>query len=446
MSTSHPVAAPTPAPTPAARSSEGATQRQSSTSLPDFDHALVAPLLADHHRAVLEQASELGRQLAELPAEHDDQAARRQARQILGLLGEARLPRHAVGEAVGGLGSSSDSWAGPDLRACCLVRDVLAAASPLADSVFALQCLGSMPIVLAGSEAVRRQILPEVVAGRLMAAFAMTEPEAGSDVAAMRTRAVREGDSWVLDGEKHLITNAGVADFYCVFAVSEPGAGSRGITLFLVEADNPGLHFAGAQVLSEPHPLGALSFERCRVPDAHRLGAPGRGFAIGMQTLDRLRPTVAAAACGMASRALHEALGHATRRRQFGQPMAELQLVQQKLARMATQLAAARLLTFRAARAADDGAERLTLEAAMAKSFATESAQQVVDDAVQISGGRGCLRDHPVDRLYRAVRALRIYEGATEVQHLIIARQLVARHQAESEAARADGSAPEIDR
>ncbi|MEM9597372.1 MAG: acyl-CoA dehydrogenase family protein [Acidobacteriota bacterium] len=386
-----------------------------------LDLDLLRPFLDDRHASVAAEAAEVAAEVAALPAAEDDGAARRQARELLALFGDARLPRHAVPESWGG------SPHGPDLRACCLVRDALAAASPLADSVFALQGLGSMPVVLAGSEALRRRWLPEVIAGRAMAAFAMTEPESGSDVASMSTRAIRDGSDWILEGTKHLITNAGVADFYCVFAATEPGAGGRGISCFLVEADNPRLHFVGPQVLSEPHPLGEIAFSACRVPGSSLLGAPGEGFKLGMRTLDRLRPTVAAAACGMASRALGEALGYAASRRQFGAPMSDLQMTQQKLARMATDLAASRLLTYRAAFEADRGAERITLEAAMAKGFSTEAAQRVVDDAVQILGGRGVLAQSPVDRLYRAVRALRIYEGATEVQHLVIARQLLRR-------------------
>lgn len=385
------------------------------------DLSAVRAFLDDRHRPAAEEAGEVARTLAALPHAATDDAARRQSREILAILGEARLARFAVeGER-------------PDLRAGCLVRETLAAASVLADSVFALQCLGSMPIVLAGSDDLRRRILPEVVAGRRMAAFAMTEPDAGSDVAAMATRATRDGDHWVLDGRKHLITNAGVADFYCVFAKTTPDAGARGITLFFVEADNPGLRFVRAQVLSEPHPLGEIEFDACRVPDAHRLGEIDQGFRVGMRTLDRLRPTVAAAACGMAERALTEALDHATTREQFGAPLADLPLVRDGLASMATELTASRLLVYRAAFEADSGAERPTLEAAMAKAFATEAAQRIVDRAVQILGGRGCLVDHPVDRLYRAVRALRIYEGATEVQHLVIARQVLKHHKKESE-------------
>lgn len=384
------------------------------------DLPTVRPFLADHHQAVAQEVSSFaGQEIAPLPHLQDDDAARLQARQILSLLGAAGWCRWAIPEAFRGHAR------GPDLRSCCLIREALAGASPLADSVFALQCLGSMPTVLAGSEAQKRRYLSAVAQGQLMTAFAMTEPTAGSDVAAMSTRAVRDGADYVLDGSKHLITNAGVADLYTVFAVTDPEAGSRGLTCFLVEADQPGFRFVEAQVLSEPHPLGVIAFEECRVSAESRLGAEGEGFKIGMRTLDRLRSTVAAAACGMAARALEEALQHARQRTQFGLPLADYQLTQQKLARSATDLTAARLLTYRAAAAVDGGAERVTLEAAMAKLFATETAQRVVDDAVQILGGRGVLRESPVDRLYRAVRALRIYEGTSEVQHLVIARQLL---------------------
>lgn len=385
--------------------------------MPDLD--AVGAFLEPRHRDLAVEVAAVADDIGALPHAADDAEARSQSRRLLGLMGEAGLYRHAFPEPFGG------SPHGPDFRACCLIRETLAAVSPLADSVFALQCLGSTPLALAGSQALRARVLPEVVEGRSMAAFAMTEPEAGSDVAGMGTRAVRDGESWVLDGRKHLITNAGVADFYCVFAVVDPDAGARGLGLFFVPADAQGLEFVGPQVLSEPHPLGEIAFEACRVPADHLIGELGKGFKIGMQTLDRLRPTVAAAACGMAERALHEALGHGTSRRQFGGTLADLPMTQQKYARMATDLTASRLLTYRAAYEVDHGKARITLEAAMAKSFATEAAQRIVDDAVQILGGRGCLMDSPVDRLYRAVRALRIYEGATEVQHLVIARQVL---------------------
>ena len=347
---------------------------------------------------------------AELPEPRDDDEARARARDWLGRMGE-------------GL------WLEPirqrDWRGCCLTREALGGASPLADAVFALQGLATVPLLLAENEAMRSRWLDDAVSGRAMGAFAMTEPEAGSDAAAIATRARRDGSAYVLDGAKTFISNAGIADFYTVFATTDPSLGAKGISCFVVAADTPGLRFAGAQVLAAPHPLGEIAFEGCRVPEANRLGPEGRGFALGLATLDRLRATVGAAACGMAARALDEALRHARARRQFGKPLAEFQLVQEKLARMATDLTAARLLVYRAAYEADRGAERVTLEAAMAKAFATEAAQRVIDDAVQILGGSGVLAESPVDRLYRAVRALRIYEGTTEIQHLVIAGQIL---------------------
>jgi acyl-CoA dehydrogenase len=241
----------------------------------------------------------------------------------------------------------------------------------------------------------------------------------------MDTRASRDGEAWVLDGEKHLISNAGIADVYLVFAKTDTEKGSRGISLFLIPRETPGLTFAGAQVMSAPHPLGKIRLAQCRVPGDALVGEVNRGFKIGMMTLDRLRPTVGAAACGMAARALDEAVAHAQARRQFGQRLADMPLVREKIGRMATALDAARLLVYRAAWEIDRGAERPSVSAAMAKSFATEAAQRIVDDAIQVIGGRGVLSEHPVDRLYRSVRALRIYEGATDIQRLIVAGGLL---------------------
>jgi acyl-CoA dehydrogenase len=312
-----------------------------------------------------------------------------------------------------------------DWRGCCLVREALGAASPLADAVFALQALGTLPILLAGDDAQRARWADAAVQGRAMSAFAMTERDAGSDVGAMTTRARRDGADYVLDGAKTYISNAGIADFYVTFASTDPAAGAKGISCFVVPADAPGFRFTRALELSCPHPLGEIEFHGCRVPATHRLGDEGRGFALGLKTLDRLRATVGAAACGMAARALAEATAHARARRQFGKPIAEFQLVQEKLARTAVELTAARLLVYRAAWEADRGAERVTMEAAMAKAYATEAAQRAIDDAVQVLGGQGVMAAHPVDRLYRAVRALRIYEGTTEIQHLVIAGLLL---------------------
>ena len=371
----------------------------------------VNPLLDAAH---IELASRLSHvcdtRLADRPEPPSDDEARREARVLMALMGEAGL--YAPVPRL-------------NLRALCLTREKLAAASPLADAVFALQALGGAPLVLAGTTAQRGRWLDAIVQGHAMAAFAMTEPEAGSDVAAMSTAARHEGSAWVLDGTKHLISNAGIADVYVVFAVTTTGAGSRGMSAFLVPADTPGVVFEAAQQLAAPHPLGRVRFDRCRIPEDALLGDRDRGFHLGMAALDHIRPTAGAAACGMAGRALIETLRHATTRRQFGEPLASFQLVREKIGRMATDLEAARLLVYRAAWEKDRHAHRITLEAAMAKSFATEVAQQIVDDAVQIAGGAGVLVGHPVERLYRAVRALRIYEGTTEIQRLVIAGELL---------------------
>jgi acyl-CoA dehydrogenase len=340
----------------------------------------------------------------------DDADARRDARELLTELGASGWLAHAVHG---------------DLRSLAIIRDAVGAMSPLADAVIALQALGGTPIVMAGSADQRDRWLPSIIDGRVMTAFAMTEPEAGSDVAALQTEARRDGDGWILNGEKHLISNAGIADLYVMFARTTRDAGSRGISAFLVPASTPGLTFAGAQVMAAAHPLGRIQLVNCRVPAEALLGEIDRGFKLGMMTLDRVRATVGAAACGMAARALDEALIHAANRRQFGHPLGDLQLVREKLGRMATELQAARLLVFHAAWLKDRGADRITVEAAMAKSYATEAAQHVVDDAVQIVGGRGVLLGHPVERLYRSVRALRIYEGATDVQRLIVGGALL---------------------
>ena len=374
------------------------------------DVRLIRTFLEPAHGALAERARGLAAEIAARPAPTDDDAARIEARALLSVLG------------AGG-------WLQPifdlDLRGCCLMREALGEASPLADAVFALQGLGTTPILLGGSPAQKERWLGPIAAGEVMTAFAMTEPDAGSDVTAIATMARREGSEYVLDGGKTLISNAGIADLYVVFASTDRAKGAKGISCLLVPADTPGLRFSGPQVMSAPHPLGELAFEGCRVPAEALLGQEGRGYALGLAALDRLRPTVAAAACGMAARALAESLTHVKQRSQFGKPLAQFQLVQQKLARMASDLAAARLLTYRAAFEKDQGQERIASEAAMAKAFATEAAQRIVDDAVQLIGGLGVLARHPVDRLYRAVRALRIYEGTTEIQQLIVAGELL---------------------
>jgi acyl-CoA dehydrogenase len=371
----------------------------------------VRALVEERHLALAEEAGAFVRaKLLGLEHAHSDDEGRVQARLVLDLLREARLLRFI------------DPF---DLRACCVIREALAFASPLADEVFALQCLAAMPILLGGSASQREQLAAPLVQGSRMAAFAMTERNAGSDVGALETVAVREGASYRIDGAKTLISNAGIADQYTVFAATDRTRGHAGLSCFVVPASAPGLRFVRPLVLSAPHPLGELAFEGLSVDESARIGSEGDGFKLGMATLDRLRPTVAAAATGMAARALHEALSYAKRRSQFGKPIAEYQLVQQKLAHMAMELTASRLLLFRAAWEHDHGKARITLESAMAKAYATEAAQRVIDSAVQIHGGAGVLAESVVDRLYRSIRALRIYEGTTEVQELVIARQLL---------------------
>jgi acyl-CoA dehydrogenase len=372
----------------------------------------VAAFLEPHHDALWERVSAWSRHALHSRAEPaSDDDARAEATAILHDLGEAQC---------------LDPIRDQDLRGLCLVREAVAEHSPLADAVIAIQGLGATPLLLAGTPDQQGRWVDAIVTGRAMAAFAMTEPAAGSDVAAMQTTARRDGDAWVIDGEKHLISNAGIADVYLVFARTSAEKGSRGITLFVVPRQTPGLEFRGAQLLAAPHPLGRLRFRDCRVAADGVVGDVDAGFKLGMTTLDRLRPTVGAAACGLAARALDEAVRHAKGRRQFGQLLADMPLVREKIGRMATELDAARLLVYRAAWQLDREGGRHSVSAAMAKGFATEMAQRVVDEAVQIIGGPGVLVGHPVERLYRAVRALRIYEGATDIQRLIVAGGVLA--------------------
>jgi len=310
-----------------------------------------------------------------------------------------------------------------DSRSLCVVRETLARHDGLADFAFAMQGLGSGAISIAGSPELRQRYLPRVARGEAVAAFALSEPDAGSDVAALATSARREGDAYVLDGTKTWISNGGIADFYTVFARTGEAPGARGISAFVVDAASPGLEIAERIDVIAPHPLATLRFANCRVPASHRLGAAGEGFKVAMQTLDIFRASVAAAALGFARRAMDEAVSRATGRKMFGQTLADFQLTQAAIAEMATAIDSAALLTYRAAWLRDVKRERTTREAAMAKMVATEEAQKVIDRAVQIFGGLGVKSGSAVERLYREIRSLRIYEGATEVQKLIIARE-----------------------
>ncbi len=334
-------------------------------------------------------------------------------------LGAAGWLRHAVaGTAYGGAADVLDT------RSLCVLRETLARHDGLADFAFAMQGLGSGAISLDGSAAQKQRYLPRVARGEAIAAFALSEPDAGSDVAAMSLEARVDGDHVVLNGEKTWISNGGIADFYVVFARSGEAPGARGISAFIVDADTPGLQVAERIPVIAPHPLARLKFTQCRVPLSQRLGQAGQGFKVAMRTLDVFRTSVAAAALGFARRALAEGLARSTTRRLFGGVLADMQLTQAKLAQMATTVDSAALLTYRAAWQRDQG-RNVTQEAAMAKLVATEGAQQVIDAAVQIWGGQGVVSDQPVERLYREIRALRIYEGASEVQQLIIARELI---------------------
>jgi alkylation response protein AidB-like acyl-CoA dehydrogenase len=335
-------------------------------------------------------------------------------RRLVRLLGEGGWLRHAIA-------GQSESI---DTRAICLIRETLARHNGLADFAFAMQGLGSGAISLFGTEAQRERYLPRVARGEAIAAFALSEPGAGSDVAAMQCAARQDGDFYVLDGEKTWISNGGIADFYVVFARTGEAPGARGISAFIVDADTPGFEIAERIEVIAPHPLARLRFDGCRIPAAQRIGAAGQGFKVAMATLDVFRTSVAAAALGFARRAFDEALAHATSRQMFGQLLSDFQLTQAKLAEMATKIDASALLTYRAAWQRDRG-RKVTREAAMAKMTATESAQQVIDAAVQMFGGLGVMSGHPAEQLYREIRALRIYEGATEVQQLIIARELL---------------------
>jgi len=342
-----------------------------------------------------------------------------ECRALVKALGAGGWLKHAVG---------GRDWGGAaeaiDTRSICLIRETLARHNGLADFAFAMQGLGSGAISLAGTPEQKARWLPRVARGEAIPAFALSEPDAGSDVAALRCAARADGDHVVLDGEKTWISNGGIADLYVVFARTGEAPKARGISAFVVEAGTPGFEIAERIDVIAPHPLAKLRFTGCRVPASNRIGAAGEGFKVAMRTLDVFRTSVAAAALGFARRALDEALQRATTRRMFDGVLADFQLTQAKLAQMATTIDGAALLTYRAAWQRDQG-RSVTREAAMAKMVATEGAQQVIDAAVQIWGGLGVTSEVPVERLYREIRALRIYEGATEVQQLIIARELL---------------------
>ena len=395
------------------------------TSQPHLDW----PFFEPRHKALAADLDRWARAEVSAPHGNDkdvDQICRRLAHQ----LGEAGWLKYAVGGTQ--YGACADVI---DTRSICLIRETLAQHSGLADFVFAMQGLGSGAITLFATPQLKERYLPRVVQGSAIAAFALSEADAGSDVAAMRCEARLDGDGYLLNGEKTWISNGGIADFYIVFARTGEAEGSRGITAFIVDSNAPGFSIGERIEIIAPHPLASLTFKNCRIADSQRLGEPGLGFKVAMATLDVFRTSVAAAALGFARRALQEALRRSTSRKMFGQVLSDFQLTQAKLAGMATDIDAAALLTYRAAWLRDRG-QSVTIEAAMAKMTATETAQRVIDSAVQIAGALGVVSEQTVERLYREIRPLRIYEGATELQLLIVARGIIKAFQ-ESEATRA---------
>ncbi len=374
----------------------------------DFPHTQW-PFFEPHHGEFAQKLDAWAAENAKALIDHHDVDG--SCRRLVKALGEAGWLKAAVLGATGK----------PDVRALCLARETLARHEGLADFAFVMQGLGTGSIALFGSDELKAKYLPDVAAGWRIAAFALSEPEAGSDVAAMTTVAVEDNQFATLNGRKTWISNGGIADQYVVFARN----GDRGgLSAYVVDADTPGFSIARRIDTVAPHPLAELRFENAKVPLSQRIGNAGEGMKIALTTLDVFRPSVGAAALGMARRAFDEAMAHAASRKIFGATLGSFQLTQAALAEMATEIEASALLVYRAAWAKDTGAARITLEAAMAKMFATEAAQKVIDRAVQMFGGRGVESGNKVEELYREIRALRIYEGATEVQKLIIAREL----------------------
>ncbi len=403
------------------------TAQTAMTAVPAAPAHLDWPFFEPRHRAFAAELDAWAASALGHPHGSDRDSIDATCRALVRKLGEAGWLAHAVaGRAHGG---SADAI---DTRAICLARETLARHDGLADFAFAMQGLGSGAISLAGTAEQKAHYLPRVASGKAIAAFALSEPDAGSDVAAMACAAHAGADGYVLDGEKTWISNGGIADFYVVFArtgsADDPATkGARGISAFIVDADSPGFSIAERIDVIAPHPLARLRFNACRVPASRRIGAEGEGFKIAMRTLDVFRTSVAAAALGFARRAFDEAMDRATSRKMFGGVLGDFQLTQARLAQMALTIDSAALLTYRAAWLRDQG-KSVTREAAMAKLAATEGAQQVIDAAVQLWGGRGVQSGETVERLYREIRALRIYEGASEVQQLIIGRDLLKAH------------------
>lgn len=374
------------------------------------------PFLEAHHKELAIRLDEWA--TANLSGlSHDRADVDDTCRELVRRLGEGGWLRYAVPKAFGGVHEKLE------VRSLCMIRETLARHDGLADFAFAMQGLGSGTLSLYGSEAQKQEYLTAVGKGEKIAAFALSEPDAGSDVAAMTSSFREDGDDFILNGGKTWISNGGIADYYTVFAREDGTTGSKGISAFLVDADAPGFEVAERIDVSAPHPLGRLSFKDCRIPKDALIGERGRGFGYAMATLDIFRSTVGAAALGFSRRAADEANKRAVSRKMFGGVMADMQIIQSKLGDMALNIDASALLIYRAAWAKDEGQPRITREAAMAKLFSTEASQKIIDDAVQIFGGAGVEFGHITEKLYREIRSLRIYEGASEVQKMIIAGQ-----------------------
>lgn len=355
------------------------------------------------------------------PADHGQGNLEINACRLANQLGQDGFMAYAVPRQFGGVRETVQA------RDLCLIREELAWGSALADVMFGVQALGSYPIALAGRVEQQRRYLPSLAKGERIAAFALTEPNAGSDVSAISTQAERNGDGYRLNGVKHFISNAGIAHTYVVFASTQPEAKAKGLSAFIVESNSPGFTVKEKTPLLSPHPIGVVAFDDCFVPQHQLLGGEGEGLKIALKTLDTLRCTVGAAAVGFAQRALDEAVGYSRKRHQFGHALAEFQGIQFGLVDMATDLEAARLLVYQAAAMKDEDHQEFPLKSSIAKLFATEAAQRIVDQSLQIHGANGVIAGSIMEQLYRDVRALRIYEGTSEIQKLIIARSLLGK-------------------
>jgi acyl-CoA dehydrogenase len=376
------------------------------------------PFFDDSHRRLADDLDAWCERECDIFSASHTQDLDANCRKIVSKLGDAGWLRYAVPKTYGG---ATDNL---DVRSLCIIRETLARRSGLADFVFALQGLGVGPITQFGSDTLKSAYLPNVASGKTIAAFAISEKDAGSDVSAIQTSARRDGGGYVIDGEKTWISNAGIADHYVVLC-KLPEDGAKSFIILVVDGNNPGLQVTKRIEVISPHPLGTITFSDCRVSANAAVGEPGTGIKVTYATLDVFRPTVGAAALGMARRAMDESIAHANLRRQFGQQLSTFQMTQAKIAEMAVNIDASALLVYRAAWLKDTGATRITREAAMAKLFATEAAQKIIDDAVQLLGGRGVVSGEPVEQLYREIRALRIYEGTSEIQKLVIAGQVL---------------------